>query len=237
MNMPDPIIGYEDLVGNYYGRCFIVGNGPSLNDTPLHLLENEYSFGMNNVSLIFDKTTWRPSFFLNTSRRIKNIWKFVPFIIDTARAGAICFLSVDFAERLRGKNMRFMHVGIVQWRVPNRYDWSDNPHWLFQFGTSVYSAAQIASVLGFKEIILLGCDMGWKPWKDKDPNHFNPEYNAGIRVEVTGSWAKNVGLRMKVAHEAMLERTRERGIMVYDATLGGQLDVYPKVGLMEILNA
>jgi hypothetical protein len=48
-------------------RCFIVGNGASLNKTPLDLLSGDVSFGMNMISLIFDRTPWRPDYIVVTT--------------------------------------------------------------------------------------------------------------------------------------------------------------------------
>ena len=39
----------------------IVGNGPSLNNTPLEKLKNNFvSIGMNKINLIYEKSSWRP---------------------------------------------------------------------------------------------------------------------------------------------------------------------------------
>ena len=45
-------------------RIFLVGNGPSLNDMNLDLLENEYSIAMNRIELIYPKTKWRPTYYI-----------------------------------------------------------------------------------------------------------------------------------------------------------------------------
>ena len=50
---------------NYRGkRCFIVGNGPSLNERDLELIKDEYSFATNRIYNIFNKTAWRPTFYV-----------------------------------------------------------------------------------------------------------------------------------------------------------------------------
>ena len=41
-------------------RCFIVCTGPSLSITDLEMLKHDYTFGMNNIFRLFDKTSWRP---------------------------------------------------------------------------------------------------------------------------------------------------------------------------------
>ena len=36
-------------------RCFIIGNGPSLNQTDLSLLRSEFTFGLNRINLAFER--------------------------------------------------------------------------------------------------------------------------------------------------------------------------------------
>ena len=45
-------------------RIFLVGNGPSLNDMNLDLLENEDTMKMNRIDLLFPKTKWRPTYYI-----------------------------------------------------------------------------------------------------------------------------------------------------------------------------
>ena len=44
-------------------RCFIVCTGPSLTFEDLELIKNEYTFGMNSILKVLDKTEWRPTFY------------------------------------------------------------------------------------------------------------------------------------------------------------------------------
>lgn len=54
----------EALRGMYRGqRCFLMGNGPSLNNMDLDLLENEIVWGSNRCYLLFDRIRWRPRFY------------------------------------------------------------------------------------------------------------------------------------------------------------------------------
>ena len=53
-------------------RCFVVGNGPSLKDTPFELLAGETTFACNRIARLYDKTTWRPSYFLATTHLAKD---------------------------------------------------------------------------------------------------------------------------------------------------------------------
>src|SRR3546814_5642176 len=45
-------------------RCFIIGNGPSLNKIDLSLLRNEYSFAVNSFYYKTREIGFRPTFFV-----------------------------------------------------------------------------------------------------------------------------------------------------------------------------
>ena len=59
---------YKELMklkNKYSGkRCFIVATGPSMKLKFLNNLKNEYTFSMNNITKYFDKTKWRPTFYV-----------------------------------------------------------------------------------------------------------------------------------------------------------------------------
>ena len=45
-------------------RCFIIGNGPSLNKIDLDLLKNEYTFGVNSIFLKTRQSGFKPTFYV-----------------------------------------------------------------------------------------------------------------------------------------------------------------------------
>ena len=51
-------------------RCFIVANGPSLLKTNLDLLANEITFGLNRIYLNFDKSSFRPTYYVSVNELI-----------------------------------------------------------------------------------------------------------------------------------------------------------------------
>lgn len=54
----------KQMKQKYYGkRCFIVATGSSLKIKDVEKLKGEYSFGMNSLVDIFNKTEWRPTFY------------------------------------------------------------------------------------------------------------------------------------------------------------------------------
>ena len=45
-------------------RCFIIGNGPSLKQTDLTKLTNEYTFGLNRIYLAFPEMGFETTYYL-----------------------------------------------------------------------------------------------------------------------------------------------------------------------------
>ena len=81
---------YKDLYANQ--RCFILGNGPSLNKTDLSCLSDEYTFGCNKISMLYEKRNWHPSFYVMVS---SDIWRH-DWLLATNKnveIGIPCFLN------------------------------------------------------------------------------------------------------------------------------------------------
>ena len=58
---------WSSLKGKFEGqRIFVVGNGPSLNETELYLLKNEYTMCFNRINLLLERLRWKPNFFVMT---------------------------------------------------------------------------------------------------------------------------------------------------------------------------
>lgn len=58
---------WKKLKNNFEGKTvYLIGNGPSLNKTPLYLLKDEYTMVFNRFSLMLDRLNWSPSFYSTT---------------------------------------------------------------------------------------------------------------------------------------------------------------------------
>ena len=54
----------KEFENKYNGeRCFIIATGPSLTIDDLEKLKDEYTFGVNSIIKLFDKTDFRPDFY------------------------------------------------------------------------------------------------------------------------------------------------------------------------------
>jgi len=227
-------------------RIFIIGNGPSLNKTDLNLIKNEYSIAMNRISQIYNSTNWRPSFFVCTTSNISDSqWK--KDILETVDTGVPTFIWDQLAEHFRGYDHIFPMVctnGMERSENPPIEWWSyDINERVTKFGTSMIVALQIAVYMGFKEIYIVGADLGFqKSMLQKilyrlrlnklahllDKNHFSGSYGT------PGAGADSLNKNMVAAHKLTKRACDKCGVKVFNATVGGSLEVYNRIDFSKI---
>jgi hypothetical protein len=104
---------------------------------------------------------------------------------------------------------------------------------VFEGSTVTFVALQIAFHLGFQDVILVGVDHSFTSQGEPnaavvsdgaDLNHFSPAYfGKGFRWQLPDLAASERAYRL--AHRAY----ESAGRRVMDATIGGKLEVFPKV--------
>jgi len=208
---------------------------------------------MNRIALIYDKVRWRPSFFICTTTNIaRDEWR--KDILRTLSLGTPSFIwdrLKDYIEPCDCNNVIYInctHGSEVVEYAPDEW-WSyDVSERVCKFGTSMLVALQIATYMGFNPIYLLGCDLGFRPapkvlkWnltsrlfgkifpkRQGDPNHFDPNYGT------PGLSAGLLNTNMQAAHELTLRATKKIGVNIQNATIGGELAIYPRVDLFHLL--
>ncbi|MCX6168366.1 MAG: DUF115 domain-containing protein [Ignavibacteriales bacterium] len=168
-------------------RVFLIGNGPSLNITPLYLLKNEYTVAFNRFNIMFERLSWKPNFYVlidsvvakDMANEINEITALVDysFFPDVHTDGTIFKKFIKKREN-------------VLWVKPGFGNFLSELPKIVLGGTVSFAAIQILTFLGFKEIILIGVDMNYqihstvetkkgtaiKAKYDDDPNHFDPRY-------------------------------------------------------------
>ncbi len=205
-------------------RAFIIGNGPSLRHTDVSKLKGEITFGLNRVYLAFPQWGFHTTYLVSVNDlviqqcandlRALPMWKFftwrarrwIPldertiFLFTT-------YMGPTFATDARGR--------------------------LWEGATVTYVALQLAYHMGFDEVILIGVDHNFTTQgppnqevvsQGEDPNHFLPHYfGKGFRWQLPDLATSEKAYRMaRAAFEAA-------GRRVVDATIGGKLQVFPKV--------
>lgn len=208
--------------------CFVIGNGPSLRMSDLELLATNgiSTFAMNSIWRIFDKTTWRPTYYFAEDPR--NFWDAYPtkeFICQSDHGIEMMFLGdadKDFWKENKpgGNYMVFhSHFEFSEFRHPKFSE--DLSRKSYEGGTVAYSCLQMAAYMGFKNIFLLGMDRS-------DPNKGNNAmYGHVYTEEKLTSQSYDEGVRL--GDESARKYADEHGINLYNATRGGFLEIYERV--------
>lgn len=205
-------------------RCFIIGNGPSLQKTDLSLLRNEFTFGMNRIYLMFPELGFTTTYFLTINSLV------IEQCAEEIRALPIPkFISWRSRNLIRPTDdLVFLHTTYTGPKFAQ-----DARGRLWEGATVTYVALQLAFHMGFEQAILIGVDHNYSTKgrpnttvvsEGDDPNHFHKGYfGKGFRWQLPDLDTSERGYTM--AREAY----RQAGRQVLDATVGGKLTIFPKV--------
>ncbi|MBC8099140.1 MAG: DUF115 domain-containing protein, partial [Armatimonadetes bacterium] len=130
-------------------RCFIIGNGPSLNQMDLTLLKGEFTIGMNRIYLLFPKLGFHTTYFACIN----------PTVTEQFGADIEQLPMPKFMGWHSRHLMNFTPDTV--WLAPTTRQplFSESPaHVLWEGATVTYAAMQVAYYMGFSEVILIGVD-------------------------------------------------------------------------------
>ena len=217
-------------------RCWIVGNGLSLRETPLELLKDEVTFGVNRIHKIYEFKEWRPTYYVRMEIdpldwREAAVWH--------AENGYKCYYASHIAHtvaELRRPDWPLDNVVAIRMvcrHTKSSYSYGVKPEgWHFPklccYGSVVNVTTQIAVLEGYNPIYFVGCDLGYN---EQGLNHFDDDY--GNWNEMDQSERNETEEHM---HEVIKEECDRRNVEIFNATVGGQLEIYPRIDIREILN-
>jgi hypothetical protein len=208
-------------------RAFIIGNGPSLKQTDLTKLKNEFTFGMNRIYLLFPELGFSSTYFCSINDLV--IEQFNDDI-----------LALPMPKFLAWRSHRHFNPQLPINQLPTFvYTTYTGPRFahdvrgrVWEGATVTNLALQLAFHMGFEKVILIGVDHNFtsKGEANKivisqgdDPNHVSPNYfGKGIRWQLPDLDTSEIGYAL--ARDAYQKAGRE----VLDATVGGKLTIFPK---------
>jgi len=235
---------WQELEDRYRGeRAFLIGNGPSLNRTPLHLLEGEHTLAFNRFDLMFERLAWRPTMYMSVDERVAR---------DNADeiAGVIDGTEYAFFPDVHPSGEDFREF------VPAR----ENVYWLrlewdgFYWdlpraglgGTVANVGLQVLTYMGLSPIYLIGVDMDygeresvekenerdWVATDDDDPNHFDPRYFGEGDEYHYPRVEENMLPSMRRAYR----ETKDIRTDIRNAGIGGKLEAFPRVDFRDLFD-
>lgn len=211
------------------GRCVILGNGPSLNDTDLSLLRHEITFGLNRIYLMYKKLGFSATYHVAVNR----------YVVEQC-ADELTDLDTPLFTTARNRHLLAAksNVGYLNDLVGPLFS-TNIAHGIWQGATVTNVAMQLAYYMGFEEVILVGVDHNFASKgaahklvqsQGADPNHFDPNYfGKGFKWQLPDLETSEVAYRLA---RTTFESTGRR---IVDATVGGKLEVFPKVELESVL--
>ena len=204
----------------------------------------QHVWGSNRCYLLFDRIEWRPSFYVSIDRRV------TPDIAEEIDRWVATLARTTFFFPLRFRRQEILRSApSVYWYDDAQPEPARGPE--FTFSTDaverVYSAPtvtlaqmQLAVFLGFNPIYLIGCDTSYVVPKtvvrdptdgakltstaDDDPNHFDPRY-----FGTGAAWHDPKPERMIEGYQRAKMVCDRIGVRVYNATVGGQLEVFERI--------
>ncbi len=224
--------------------CVIIGNGPSLKHIELDTLQHVPTFAANGIYLAYPGTRFRPTFHVVEDHLVAE-----DRAEDLNRLGdSIKLFPTYLAYCLEddGNTIFYRHLPRPNAKE-DRFDFSPNAAEQTYTGCTVtFSNLQLAYYLGFRRILLIGLDHNYTIPKDvqisadyktgvldmksDDPNHFNKDYfGKGKR------WHDPQVNKMDAAYVCAREFFKQHGVEVYNCTVGGKLEVFPRRPLAECL--
>jgi hypothetical protein len=214
-------------------RAFIIGNGPSLRETDLSPLRNEFTFGLNRIYLMFPALGFQTSCLVSVNDLVvEQCWYEMQ--------------ALSIPRFFSWRSRRFLPADLGKVDLPTfLYTTYESPRFardargrLWEGATVTFVALQLAFHFGFQQVILLGVDHQFATQGEAnktmvsegdDPNHFSPGYfGRGFRWQLPDLDTSEIAYKM--AHDAYRGAGRE----VLDATVGGHLQVFPKIDLASL---
>ena len=220
----------QEISGSHVGKkAVVLCNGPSLNRVDFDLLDGVFTFGLNKINLMFDRSDFRPSCVVSVNKLVieqnKEFFSAtdMPLFIDSAARNTIPYRN----------NVVFLHSTAQANKVA-----ADCSMSIVQGYTVTAVALQLALHMGFGEVALVGCDHSFatKGPANKavagvgsDPNHFDERYFSNV------TWQLPDLVGSEFYYSRLAQAFADRGRRIVNATEGGELELFERQPLNEFI--
>lgn len=226
----------RSLKGTQKGkRVFIVATGPSLRIEDLDLIKNECSISMNSIISSFDKTDFRPTYYIiQDGNVVDRLWN---AINNSDLSEVFAGVGNSYLMKVNAGKKRFKKIN----KKKHWYNLNSNYHYYemcykpndakmkfsndfslqaYDGYTVAYSAIQLAYYLGFKEVYLLGCDCTYC-------GHFDEKNECQKNNDVKPVYFD--------AYECAKKNIKKGVFEIYNCTRGGMLEIFERKSLEEVI--
>lgn len=246
------IIAKNKVLKDIYNgeRCFVVGNGVSLNAMDLTKLRNEYVFVVNDFYRHKDLNIIRPAFYssieplasmlsypLKDTNNPYTFYQEVDVAFDNIKPKMFFKADAkDFIKKngvLKGKEIYYLASGysgilsaeegvVLEDKIDRFYSFADGV---------IFSAICCCAYMGFQEIYFIGCDCD--TFSKKGRTHFYS--NERTFAETSSEWLMYHNSLLLKRWRLITTHFNKRGINIFNAGIGGDNDVCPRVDYNKIV--
>ena len=213
-------------------RCFIVATGPSLTLEDVNRLKGEICFGVNSIFRIFEKTDWRPDYYMILDKGVCDKYNENGYLKPDEFSISKSFINSLCKKSCKGDKVVYLHTNWLKhvYKFGN-LDFKYNPNLVFglyDFYSVTHAAIQVAIYMGIKEIVLLGVDnnyLGSKTHFEKTDGDDDFDYQMALTTQNS----------MDEGYKAIKEIAEKQNVKIINATRGGRLEVFERVKLEDIV--
>jgi hypothetical protein len=228
----------RSLEGKYRGeRCFVLGNGPSLNKCDLTLLSNEYSFAVNGIFYKTQEMGYKPNFYMVEDNHVVS-----DNLVEINRYEcAYKFFPANYRDKIDADSTTiFLPADLGFYR--NHHPSFCVPRFSKDLSLEIFAGQsvtimqlQLAYHLGFSEVFLIGMDFSYDvpdstviegvnyTSQEDDVNHFHPSYFGKGK-----KWHDPKLDRVLKSYEKCKSEFEADGRKIYNATVGGKLELFER---------
>lgn len=202
-------------------RCFILGLGPSLNKTPLHLLKDEIVFGVNGFYKKADELKVHCQYY-----GISDVHVWTEGKEQIVKLPTTLFLSgfAAYYQEQHPIDIPIPHYIIKE--IGQNHFSKDITQGLYNGQTVIYDIClQVAYYMGFEKVYLLGCDCDYTGM-----HHFDGTKANNMSGGAIGNWD-----RVFHAYRLAKQIYEEDGREIINATVGGKLEIFKRDSLENII--
>ncbi len=228
-------------LSNVPKKCWIVGNGLSLRETPPEMIDTlDCTFATNLIAKRFDHV-WRPHYYIaiSTGVHIPEYRGLYGYAASETQWNT--FVTSENFDIMSEYTDKISQIKVYNEGKPDWYRGKDHDFAMCNHAMSHLVSFQLADIMGYETIYLIGFDGDFKPQEEdgRDLNHFAEDYWGEFqrqRPKDPEFWTRMNHDHM-VAHSYIRSISEERSFKVINCTPNSAYKMYDYVPFEEAINA
>lgn len=238
------VLSYRDRYAG--GTCFVIGNGPSLTVQDLENIRRAgiVCFASNKIYKLYRLTDWRPDYYACID------WRLFEQNKNELLDAIVCpsFLRREFDTSVRvwaqcgGRSTEQIHFMTYGWRHSGKTVFYPQAANILSGGTVTFTLMELAWMMGFRRIYLIGCDHHYESFAGETPHSAIVATEALNRDYAVPDYVlpgEEVGVgdfdEMNYSYESARRYAEKHGGEILNATRGGRLEIFKRADLDTVL--